>query len=209
MANLGDSKARLFYLNNKYLKTGNSTSEIKIKKLSKVFNIRKKSEQIIYKKKFPEDKDIIKCYDHRSCYVKGVLQPTRTLGDYSLKYLYFNLNNLNDAFLYERIYSGPYISSVPDIRIMDMKNNFRYLIMGTDGLWDVVKSREIASLIGNKFYKIEKITYELMNYSLIKYSFENNMNGDYLNILRTPNGRKRRNMHDDITIITCDLTKYF
>ena len=209
VANLGDSKARLFYLNNKYLKTGNSTSEIKIKKLSKVFNIRKKSEQIIYKKKFPEDKDIIKCYDHRSCYVKGVLQPTRTLGDYSLKYLYFNLNNLNDAFLYERIYNGPYISSVPDIRIMDMKNNFRYLIMGTDGLWDVVKSREIASLIGNKFYKIENITYELMNYALIKYSFENNMNGDYLNILRTPNGRKRRNMHDDITIITCDLTKYF
>ena len=81
--------------------------------------------------------------------------------------------------------------------------------MGTDGLWDVVKSREIANIINTKFDNAKNITYELMNMALIKYSLENNMNGNYLDILKTPNGRERRNIHDDITIITCDLRKYF
>ena len=212
VANLGDSKARLFYISNKRIKNKNDVEEIKVKKLSKVFNIRKKSEQIAYRAKFPKDKDIIQCYDHKACYVKGALQPTRTLGDYSLKYLYFNLNDISDNSLYEKYqkyFNGPYISSVPDIQILDIKNNFKYLIMGTDGLWDVVKSREIASIINTKYDDAKNITYELMNLAMIKYSLENNMNGNYLDILKTPNGRERRNMHDDITIITCDLRKYF
>ena len=212
VANLGDSKARLFYISNKRIKNKNDVEEIKVKKLSKVFNIRKKSEQIAYRAKFPKDKDIIQCYDPKACYVKGALQPTRTLGDYSLKYLYFNLNDISDNSLYEKYqkyFNGPYISSVPDIQILDIKNNFKYLIMGTDGLWDVVKSREIASIINTKYDNAKNITYELMNLAMIKYSLENNMNGNYLDILKTPNGRERRNMHDDITIITCDLRKYF
>ena len=212
VANLGDSKARLFYRSNKRIKNKNDVEEIKVKKLSKVFNIRKKSEQIAYRAKFPKDKDIIQCYDPKACYVKGALQPTRTLGDYSLKYLYFNLNDISDNSLYEKYqkyFNGPYISSVPDIQILDIKNNFKYLIMGTDGLWDVVKSREIASIINTKYDDAKNITYELMNLAMIKYSLENNMNGNYLDILKTPNGRERRNMHDDITIITCDLRKYF
>ena len=212
VANLGDSKARLFYASNKNIKNKNDVDEIKVKKLSKVFNIRKKSEQIAYRAKFPKDKDIIQCYDPKACYVKGALQPTRTLGDYSLKYLYFNLNDMSDNSLYEKYqkyFNGPYISSIPDIQILDIKNNFKYLIMGTDGLWDVVKSREIASVINTKVDSAKNITYELMNMALIKYSLENNMNGNFSDILKTPKGRERRNMHDDITIITCDLRKYF
>ena len=99
VANLGDSKARLFYISNKRIKNKNDGEEIKVKKLSKVFNIRKKSEQIAYRAKFPKDKDIIQCYDPKACYVKGALQPTRTLGDYSLKYLYFNLNDMSDNYM--------------------------------------------------------------------------------------------------------------
>ena len=213
VANLGDSKARLFYLSHKYMKKRNDTDQMKVKKLSKVFNIRKKEEQIYYKQKFPKDKDIIKCYNEKACYVKGALQPTRTLGDYTMKYLHFNLDNVNNDFLYEKYqkyFNGPYISSIPDIQVIDIKKNFRYLIIGTDGLWDVMKSREIASFImDNKVNNIENITYHLFNNALINYSVENNFNGDYMEILKTPRGKQRRNLHDDITIITCDLTKFF
>ena len=213
VANLGDSKARLFYLSHKYIKKRNETEQMKVKKLSKVFNIRKKEEQIYYKQKFPKDKDIIKCYNEKACYVKGALQPTRTLGDYTMKYLHFNLDNINNDFLYEKYqkyFNGPYISSIPDIQVIDIKKNFRYLIIGTDGLWDVMKSRDIASFIMNsKMNNIENITYYLFNNALINYSIENNFNGDYSEILKTPQGKARRNLHDDITIITCDLTKYF
>ena len=212
VANLGDSKARLFYLSHKYIKKKNETEELKVKKISKVFNIRKKEEQIKYRQKFPKDKDIIRCYNEKSCYVKGQLQPTRTFGDYTLKYLYFNLNNMNDDSLYEKYqkyFNGPYISSIPDIQVIDIKKNFRYLIVGTDGLWDVLKSRDIANIIDKKLYNIENITYQLFDNALINYSLENHMNGDYSEILKTPQGHERRNLHDDITIITCDLTKYF
>jgi pyruvate dehydrogenase phosphatase len=213
VANLGDSKARLFYLSHKYMKKRNDTDQMKVKKLSKVFNIRKKEEQIYYKQKFPKDKDIIKCYNEKACYVKGALQPTRTLGDYTMKYLHFNLDNVSNDFLYEKYqkyFNGPYISSIPDIQVIDIKKNFRYLIIGTDGLWDVMKSREIASFImDNKMNNIENITYHLFNNALINYSVENNFNGDYMEILKTPRGKQRRNLHDDITIITCDLTKFF
>ena len=213
VANLGDSKARLFYLSHKYMKKRNDTDQMKVKKLSKVFNIRKKEEQIYYKQKYPKDKDIIKCYNEKACYVKGALQPTRTLGDYTMKYLHFNLDNINNDFLYEKYqkyFNGPYISSIPDIQVIDIKKNFRYLIIGTDGLWDVMKSREIASFImDNKMNNIENITYHLFNNALINYSVENNFNGDYMKILKTPRGKQRRNLHDDITIITCDLTKFF
>ena len=224
IANLGDSKARLFFIdknNNKY----KNYTKYKVKKVSKVFNIRKKSEQKKMKKKYPDDNDIYRCYGPKSCYVKGILQPTRTLGDYTLKYVYFNINDFKNKDLlkqFEQYFQGPYISSKPDIQIYDIQDNYKYLIMGSDGLWDVIKSKEMSELIytfidnnnqnelfKNKNYNhLEKITYGLINYALSVYSKEVNINGNYKYILDTPFGKDRRNMHDDITIITCDISKY-
>ena len=221
VANLGDSKARLFYLD----ENKNTSLIYRFKKLSKVFNIRKSEEQKRMRKAFPKDRDIIKCYRHNACYVKGALQPTRALGDFSLKYLFFDIRDLKNINLYDKYnknFNGPYISSIPDIQVFDLEQNYKYLIMGSDGLWDVAKSRDISQLItkytnqnnSNKFWKnkkyndIEKISYGLIHSSLIKYSKEMKKGSDYKYILETPFGEERRNMHDDITIITCDLSKY-
>lgn len=221
VANLGDSKARLFYLD----ENKNTSLIYRFKKLSKVFNIRKSEEQKRMRKAFPKDRDIIKCYRHNACYVKGALQPTRSLGDFSLKYLFFDIRDLKNINLYDKYnknFNGPYISSIPDIQVFDLEQNYKYLIMGSDGLWDVAKSRDISQLItkytnqnnSNKFWKnknyndIEKISYGLIHSSLIKYSKEMKKGSDYKYILETPFGEERRNMHDDITIITCDLSKY-
>ena len=218
VANLGDSKARLFYLDE-------NKNNYSVKKLSKVFNIRKNEEQKRMRKAFPKDRDIVKCYRHNACYVKGSLQPTKSLGDYSLKYLFFNIRDLKNINLYDEYkkkFNGPYISSVPDIQVFDLEENFKYLIMGSDGLWDVLKSRDISQLINkytnqndnNKFWRnkkyndVEKIGYGLMHSTLVNYSKEMKKDSDYRFILETPFGDERRNMHDDITIITCDLSKY-
>ena len=186
IANLGDSKARLFFLKEKDNKNDKIDKPLKyeVKKVSKTFNIRKKSEQNRMKKEFPKDKDIIKCYGHKVCYVKGLLQPTKSLGDYSLKYLYFNikdLNNIESYNKYKKYFNGPYISSVPDIQIYDIKDNYKYLILGSDGLWDVIKSKDMSGLIYNftdnnnknkkffnnkKYNNVEKIGYGLIDSSL-------------------------------------------
>ena len=220
ISNLGDSKARLFFID----KNKKNNIKYKVKKVSKVFNIRKKSEQNMMKIKYPDDNDIYRCYGHKACYVKGILQPTRTLGDYTLKYIYFSLNDYNNNALFEqfeKLFQGPYINSKPDIKVYDIQDNYKYLVMGSDGLWDVIKSREMGELIykiintnNNKLFKdkeynnLEKITYGLIDYTLSIYSKEVNKNGNYKYILDTPFGKKRRNLHDDITIITCDVSKY-
>ena len=182
VANLGDSKARLFYLDEN--KNKNTSLIYSVKKLSKVFNIRKSEEQKRMRKAFPKDRDIIKCYRRNACYVKGALQPTRSLGDFSLKYLFFDIRDLKIINLYDKYkknFNGPYISSIPDIQVFDLEQNYKYLIMGSDGLWDVAKSRDISQLItkytnqnnSNKFWKntkyndIEKISYGLIHSSLI------------------------------------------
>ena len=223
IANLGDSKARVFFSEEKNFKN-NSYLKYKVKKVSKVFNIRKKSEQKRMQKSYPNDKNIFKCYEDKACYVKGMLQPTRSLGDYTLKYLYFNIDVKNNL-LYEQLekyFDGPYISAEPEINVYYINDNYKYLIMGSDGLWDVIKSREIGELINNfteidnsnlfwkdkKYNNIEKISYGLIHTILINYSRESYFSGNYKKILYTPFGKTRRNLHDDITIITCDLSKY-
>lgn len=224
VANLGDSKARLFFLDKNNEKK-NKIQKYNVKKVSKVFNIRKKSEQYRMKKQFGNDDDIYRCYGNKACYVKGVLQPTRSLGDYTLKYLFFNINDMNNELLYEQykqIYEGPYINAEPDIQVYDIQDNYKYLVLGSDGLWDVIKSSNMGELIykfdinnnkkefwnNKKYNNVEKITYGLIHTALINYGKERNINGNYKFILETPFGKERRNMHDDITIITCDLSKY-
>ncbi len=224
VANLGDSKARLFFLDKNNVKN-NGVQKYNVKKVSKVFNIRKKDEQNRMKKKFKNDDDIYRCYGHKACYVKGALQPTRSLGDYTLKYLFFSINDLSNQLLYDQyaqFYQGPYINAKPDIHIYDIEDNHKYLILGSDGLWDVIKSRDMGELIykfingknknelwnNKKYNDVEKISYGLIHTTLIQYSKELNAKDNYKKILDTPFGKNRRNIHDDITIITCDLSKY-
>ena len=167
--------------------------------------------------------DIYKCKREKVCYVKGRLQPTSTLGDYYLKSPLYNLdkkNLYNDKFINDKInnYEGPFIESVPDIKIFDLKENYKYLVMGSDGLWDYLNSKEIAELIeefldkkNNIFTenKIEeesdKIAFGLMEIIIQKSSKKSRIKE--LDILDIPLGKKLMRIHDDITIIIFDLTK--
>ena len=209
IANLGDSKARLFsYEDNKY----------EVQKITKTFNSRKKDEQKMLQKKFPNDKDIFTCYNEKSCYVKGMLQPTRSLADFYLKYKIFDLPNdiLKNYKKYENEinnYKGPYISSKPDIKIINLKYSDKYLIMASDGLWDEIKSSEIKEKMDeilnydSMLLEIDGISFGLMYTILNKTAKNNNM--DVKKLLDMEPGEKLRQIHDDITIITCDLSEYF
>ena len=198
IANLGDSKARMFSIKN------NTNNKYSVTKISNVFNARKKKEQEYLKKKFPNDKNIYICYEKepKICYVKGMLQPTRSLGDFYLKYKEFN-KYLSD-------FNGPYISAEPDIQIYNLKTNDKYIILGSDGLWDFVKSSQVASLIedyekikNDKYSKNENILYNLLYKILNLATYDSYLSFDEM--MKLPKGRELRNIHDDITMIICDL----
>ena len=158
IANLGDSKARLISINERInIYNSNSNRHVNrnyysIKKLSKVFNARKQYEQIELTNKWPSEVDIFICHknNQKACYVKGTLQPTRTLGDFHLKLKKFNKNNL--------LFNGPYISNKPEINIYKLNINDKYLVLASDGLWDEIKSSELSKLIEtyNKDENIDK-----------------------------------------------------
>jgi len=218
VANLGDSKGRMFsYNNNNYFVT----------KLNDVHNARKIKEKNYLENKFFFDKNIIVCKNKKTCYVKGRLQCTRSLGDYYLKFKEFNMHvqtKENKNYYKKEIknFKGPYIKNEPEIKIFDINNNInnndnsnyndKYIIFGSDGLWDYLKSREI----GKKIKEIEneninnisqKINNKLIEIILNKASIQNNIKiRDLLNLSK---GKILRKILDDTTIITINLTNFY
>ena len=59
--------------------------------------------------------------NNKSCYVKGRLQPSRTIGDFRLKMKEFNNpNNYSSEMEYQtpiKNFSGHYIIAIPEIQV--------------------------------------------------------------------------------------------
>ena len=87
-------------------------------------------------KEFPAEPDIFICKS--ACYVKGRLQPTRSFGDFYLKFKEYNFTKL-------KTFTGPYITSDPLITHFELKDDHKNLILGTDGLWDEMDAKVIHS----------------------------------------------------------------
>ena len=217
-ANLGDSKAILLSKNNK-----EKNENYEFKKVSKIFNCRKKEEQKRLKEKWPNMKDIYKCKREKVCYVKGRLQPTSSLGDYYLKSPFYNIDSkklFDDEYINNSLskYEGPFIISDPDIKIFELTSKDKYLVMGSDGLWDYLNSKEIVQLTKNfleKEYKYFEENNILENSDIIAFGLMEKVidksakkyGSNSLDILDMKSGKKLRRIHDDITIIVCDLFK--
>lgn len=207
LANLGDSKARMFSVKEKN-KTEKYT-DYDITKVSTVYNARKKFEQERLIKEFPDEKNIYMCVSPKACYVKGRLQPTRSLGDFHLKFAEFNnhVQTKENAQIYKKEivgFNGPYISGEPDIKIYELNTKDKYLLMASDGLWDFLKSSEIKDIL-RKNDNIVKNSYNILSKCIYKAASEKKMTMEQL--VEVPEGKLRRKIHDDITLILVDLNK--
>ena len=63
--------------------------------------------------------------------MKGRLQPTRSIGDYHLK--------KREEWKGPGEFRGPYLTHEPEISVYEVKKEDRYILIGSDGLWDFVK----------------------------------------------------------------------
>lgn len=83
--------------------------------------------------------------------MKNFLQPTRAFGDFRLKYPEFNNpENREMEYGYPRKiqdFKGPYISDEPEINVYDLTSNDKFLVMGSDGLWDELNQKDIAQIV--------------------------------------------------------------
>ena len=76
--------------------------------------------------------------------VWGALIPSRTIGDFPWKD------------------KGPGLSAEPEVVVRELTAADRYLVLGSDGLFDVLPNRAIARLVGRMASSAQKVCNELV-----------------------------------------------
>ena len=146
------------------------------------------AEQEKLKLAHPDDPNIIRC--RRACYVKGRLMPTRSFGDFHLKYAAYS--QLSE-------FRGPYITHQPDVETRRITADDLFLVLGTDGLWDELSPQAVADLL---MQDPADPTRDLVEAALQEASRQIEVSVDDLR--QIPPGKRRR-YHDDITAVVVPL----
>lgn len=141
VANAGDSGALLISENKKP------------EWLSEFHNAGSCTEYLRLKRTFPDEPDIVdiveRNFKSNLCpyvpyrkdhigYLKGILQPTRSLGDFFLKDKDLAYANPENHYFQKALenFHPPYVSGVPEVKSRKRDDQIMYLIVATDGLWD-------------------------------------------------------------------------
>jgi len=177
-------------------------------------NAREPFEQSRLSSLFPNEPDIIVCKRPGSCYVKGRLQPTRSLGDAYLKYPEFN-GPPSYLFAKDRArgrhipspYNPPYISAVPEIVTCCLQPEDKFVILGSDGVWDYLTNDDAVKIVWEAIQRNEfkEAPRKIIEEILIRAAKSNNMTVEA--IRATPQGSERRRIHDDITVMVLMLNE--
>ncbi|XP_058740180.1 probable protein phosphatase 2C 43 [Vicia villosa] len=154
----------------------------------------------------PNDPNIV--FKRNGSYrVKGIIEVCRTIGDAYLKRPDFTFH---DSFPKDT--NGPplpdkcVLSSEPEMRSRALRNNDKFLIFASDGLWDLM-SNEQAALIVSKNPR-NGIAKRLLSVALTESARRRGFS--YQNVRAASPGRgnaSRRSFHDDISVIVVFLEK--
>jgi pyruvate dehydrogenase phosphatase len=88
-------------------------------------------------KEFPHDRDIL-VEDRGVHYLKGQLQPTKSLGDYRLK--------KKELWRGKGKFNGPYLTHEPDVRTFPIRSTDQCIVIASDGIWDFVDKWSVSQL---------------------------------------------------------------
>jgi len=100
-------------------------------------------------------------------------------------------------------YSGPYLSHEPEIQVFDVTRDDQYLIVASDGLWDEVKRSQVGAVIKDKDRNMESVASALFDAALNRICKESGISREFLSQL--PPSKRKRSLHDDITILVLSL----
>ena len=98
-----------------------------------------------------EERDLVKYYNGEPVYVKGMLQPTRCLGDFILKSKEF----INSIPLLKRFssFNPPYITCDPEIIAFDISDDDDFIVMASDGIWDELDNQDVIDIVSASLRK--------------------------------------------------------
>eukprot|EP00640_Fibrocapsa_japonica_P001305 CAMPEP_0113943046 /NCGR_PEP_ID=MMETSP1339-20121228/17997_1 /TAXON_ID=94617 /ORGANISM="Fibrocapsa japonica" /LENGTH=381 /DNA_ID=CAMNT_0000947791 /DNA_START=390 /DNA_END=1535 /DNA_ORIENTATION=+ /assembly_acc=CAM_ASM_000762 len=184
--------------------------------LSSDHNCREPKEQLKLRKWHPAEDNVFVCKRPDSCYVKGCLQPTRSIGDAYLKYPEFNGPPGQPAGVERHKsrgrhipppYTPPYITARPEVTChMRRTAEDDFLILASDGLWDYLDNQEAVAIVAQGIAEgDEDLGQRLVSAVLQEAAKAQGMTVDQLR--KVPVGRQRRRLHDDITVVVIRLDK--
>jgi len=181
--------------------------------MSRDHNCKHPRERKLLEEAHEGELDIVVCKSPDSCYVKGKLQPTRAFGDFYLKYSEFMRQPDDDSSAGKYVpppYTPPYITATPEVEVRKLvKGRDEFLIIATDGLWDMVSSQEAVEIaaihLRSKGGTPTEASEALVTEALRRAATNNGITVDRLRSLRQ--GRSRRTKHDDISVIVVDLNQ--
>jgi len=146
----------------------------------------------------------------KACWVKGRLQPTRSLGDFYLKHKEFTISPFVEDKEYRKTFktfNGPYINYLPEIKIYNLEKNDRFIVLGTDGLWDELTPKDVGNIIKSNQESKKDIANALFYAAIDHAAKEANLTRE--EIMNIAQGTVKRGLHDDITIMIVDLKNQY
>ncbi|CAI5710287.1 hypothetical protein KXD40_005069 [Peronospora effusa] len=125
--------------------------------------------------------------------VAGSLAMTRAFGDFYLK-----CPELSSTPFKSKV---PYITSEPSITTVHMDGSEKYVVLASDGLWDVMTPQEAVHIV-DKFDPEQSLFFTTVSAALIHAALEKIAHRDGLmmhELMAMPKGSVRRRFHDDMT----------
>ncbi|KAK4761353.1 hypothetical protein SAY87_006246 [Trapa incisa] len=192
VANLGDSRAVMG-------KLVGATGEVAAVQLSTEHNASIESVRQELYSNHPDDSQVV-VLKHNVWRVKGIIQISRSIGDFYLKKAEFNRAPLYSKFRLREPLKRPILSAEPSISVHQLEPHDRFLIFASDGLWEHLSNQEAVDIVqkhphsGSARALVKAALQEAAKKREMRYS-------DMKKIERGV----RRHFHDDITVIVIFL----
>ncbi|GJP41784.1 hypothetical protein CLOM_g1430 [Closterium sp. NIES-68] len=132
--------------------------------------------------------------------VKGIIQVTRSIGDFYLKHQEFQNNPLYTRFRLPEPLTTPALICQPSLLVKPLTAKDRFVVFGSDGLWENVSNEETVEIV-SKFPRLG-IARRLVKLAMIRAARKRKLT--YGDLKRLGPGR-RRQVHDDISVVVLFL----
>ncbi|XP_024960738.1 probable protein phosphatase 2C 63 isoform X3 [Cynara cardunculus var. scolymus] len=194
VANLGDSRV---VLGQKFLDKGKAT--VVAERLSRDHNVSFMEVRKEVEAQHPGDSHIV-VYCHGVWRIKGIIQVSRSIGDFYLKKPEFNRDPYFMQFGNPVALKRPVLTAEPSIISRKLRPQDLFLIFASDGLWEQLSDQEAVDIVHK--YPRPGIAKRLVGAALEKATKKRELR--YKDIKKIGKGIRRR-FHDDITVIVIYL----
>ncbi|KAJ9551942.1 hypothetical protein OSB04_015987 [Centaurea solstitialis] len=194
VANLGDSRV---VLGQKFLDKGKAT--VIAERLSRDHNVSFVEVRKEVEAQHPGDSHIV-VYCHGVWRIKGIIQVSRSIGDFYLKKPEFNRDPYFMQFGNPIPLKRPVLTAEPSIFSRKLRPQDLFLIFASDGLWEQISDQEAVDIV----HKSPRpgIAKRLVGAALERATRKRELR--YKDIKKIGKGIRRR-FHDDITVIVIYL----